>query len=239
MKVVRIQTNTGLQIPVARFETHEELAKHVNGDLSKIVEICSNYGQQKDALVDGREWVSEQIATLFKFPRLTKTVDVDGTPTQVDDDTDNEHIKRFINEVAAGKFGAELVKATTVDARVLEATKLLQDLIDKRPEGPFTMNLNASQRVSKPKEPAVYALDAAQKIIAAGKAVVDTWIGRFTKGHAGVPPTAFEAFNTAPAKGATPEQVEATNKQNVRNLAFAIMAREKAKADMAKAEYAA
>ena len=236
MKVSNVNINVKpLFIPVERFETLKELLAHVNGDESKIVEVCSNYGQQKDALVEGREFLSTKIVELYKFPRLTVTEKVDGADVQVDDDTDNDHIKRFIAAVAQGTANTDLVTGTTVEARQVEIATLLQSVINAH--GPFTMNLNAAQRVGKPKEPADYALKAAAGIIAAKGE--QTWVTRFTKGHAGVPPTPFDSFVNKPAKGATAEETEAVNKANVRALAFAIMAREKEKADLAKAEYSA
>ena len=236
MKTVNVNINIKpLYIPVSRFESLAEVLAHVNGDESKIVDVVSNYGQQKDSLVDGREFISTKIVELYKFPRLTTTVKVDGVDTQVDDDTDNDHVKRFIAAVAQGTANSDLVSGTTVETRQVEISTILQKLINDH--GPFTMNLNAAQRSSKPKEPADYALKAATGIIAAKAEKV--WVDRFTKGHGGVPPTAFESFTNKAAKDAKAENHEAVKTANIRALAFAIMAREKAKSELAKAEYSA
>ena len=234
MKVVSVAINIKpIKIPVQHFETLDEVLAHVGNDASKIVSVLNMYGQQKDALVEGREYLSEQVVSHYKFPRKTVTVVVDGTPTEVDDDTDNDHVKRFIAAVANGAHNVENVHGKTVEARQTEISNALQSVLDKH--GAFTINLNAAQRVGKPKEPADYSIKAAVSIIAANKQ--GEWVSRFTNGFGGVPPTSFEDFTVKAHKKATPEEVEAIHKQNVRRLAFAIMARERAKSDAAKAEY--
>ena len=234
-EMINIQVKP-LQIPVARFENLTEVLAHVNGDESKIVDVLNAYGQQKDALVDGRAYISEYVETEFGFKRLVKVVEVDGKQVEEDNDTDNDHVKRFIAEVASGQYThAKLhIAGTNVETRTAEVGALLQAAINAK--GPFAINLNSAIRESKPKKPADYAVKAAQGIITAKKQA--EWASRFTNGYQGVPATAFEPFNTKPAKNATAEEVEQVHQLNVKNLAFAIMAREKAKAELAKADYA-
>lgn len=239
-------------VPVPHFETLDEARKHLNGNELLIVDLLNKYGRQKDSLVNARDFLSEVVDTeagkVFKyddkefkglgFPRLTKK---DGDKT-VPSETETEHLDRFASAVAAGKVTVPGFTPTGTDPAAKEESvwTFLQKVIEQH--GPFPFDLNASTRVGKPKKPAVYAVTAATNIInnhnEAG------WAKKFTQGYESpgfgfVDPITFSDFQQKPAKGATPEQVEAVRQSNINNLAFAIMAVEEFKrSKQTKAEYA-
>jgi hypothetical protein len=223
-------------VPVPHFETLSELLTHLGGGPQaevKLVGIANKYGRQKDSLVNARDHISEALEKVV--PRLDKTTKkpVDWNSEKVDPETENAHIDRSVGVLVGGKAsapgltvngGTDQEKAKSVWAYVQSA------IVDKH--GPFAMDLNASQRVGRTKNPPKWAITAAESILKNPKSV-QTWMDNFTNGYKA------KGFGDIPAGsiGFTPFNTpDAT--ANVANLAWAINAAEEFKRENSvKSEY--
>lgn len=217
-------------VPCSVFSTIEELDTQA-GVKGQTLKLANLYLRQKGCLVDGRDYLAEQVMTLSKFPMKTKKVDVkdkDGKVTGQKDEpteTEGEYIKRLRASVAKGDLKIEGVTGATPEALAAAELAWEQTILDKH--GPFVADAKAAERTGKAKNPPQYAMNGATAIIEKGGAAsVKKWITTFkTEGISYLP------FDTAPAKDAddaTKAAVLATNKTN---LAWAIKAREDKKAE--------
>jgi hypothetical protein len=253
MKTVHVRSlSLPKGVPVPHYDTLVELREHVKGDDNKLVDVLNKYGRQKDSLVNARDWLSEVAAkgdAELKIPSLGFPVHDRETKkplTNTDKDkpeTESTHLDRFVTAVAAGKHQVSGLTVTGKDDEEKEKSvwAFLQTLIDKH--GPFPFDLNEKARAGKPKNPPVWAKDAATSIVNGGAKRTGEWVDKFTngyesKGYGHVDPIEFSPFDVAAAKGASPEEVEKVRQTNITNLAWAIVAVEEQKrAKQAKAEY--
>lgn len=257
--IVPIQLDLPKGIPVEQFNTLAEVYASLGLDAtageSKVVNILNMYGRQKDALVAGRAYLSEQVVAMG-YARKSVTVKVDGKDVQQDDDTDLKHIARFVSDVVANNFPAPTevvvkgigakdaagkatdvtvpiaVTGTTPTDRAASLYASLQAVVDAH--GPFTINLKAAERTGGSINPPKYAKDGAVNMWAKGeeflKAVHDKFVNGFTN-PAGlvVPAGAIEVEDWT-------DQAEAVEARQ-RKLAFALAAYENWKAKQGQTDF--
>lgn len=181
--------------PVSQYENLKEILDAVGGDETKVVDIANKYLRQKGPLVEGRDLLSEHVATKLNFPVRTKEVKTKGedgkeVTKEVPDETEGKHLDRFIAAVIAGDHtapGLSFKETDNEEQKEAHAWVFLQKIVDK-----FDLKVDAKtpERVSKPKKYEnlpVYARTGAEKIIANG--AQKKWAKVFT--DAGTP---FEDF---------------------------------------------
>jgi hypothetical protein len=234
MKLNKADTQLGVQFNVVEFEASDILSLIQDPTkLAAIVAAVNADRRQKIALVDARYDLSAKIATSYGFARKTKDVIVDGQTTQVPDETESKHIKRFTDALVDGSHTAEGWTVPSGDATVKEnvATAFLQSIAntcgDKEHDGAKCYILNLDKTIRKggtgliPK----WAMEAATTIITNKN--TGTWVERFTNGYTTNRGIVIDAFVFAPfeqkaAKGSTPEGKEVVHQSNIKNLAKAI-----------------
>lgn len=259
--IVPIQLDLPKGIPVSQFTSLAEVYANLGVDAtageSKVVTILNMYGRQKDALVAGRAFLSEQVVALG-YPRKTTTVKVNGKDELQDDDTDLKHIARFVSDVAAGTVtaptqatvnttgpagadGKPTVVANIVPINVTGASAAdkaaslyagLQAVIDAH--GPFAINLKAAERTGGGINPPKYAITGAENMWTKGEDYIASVYKRFVDGFttpAGlvVPAGAIEVEDFTD----TAEDV----KSRQRKLAFALAAYENWKAKQGQTDF--
>lgn len=236
-------------VPVEQY-TDAEITAAVAKDpkvLTRLTEIANLYLRQKDALVDARDWLWEAIKTKTGY-NLFETEDVkasDGTITKVEKNAEQKNINKFVADLLTGTFKTDkvVITGTETDAREASIWATLQSWIDaasktdtddKGAEVPLPTgrlsrwynDFTKAPRVSKPKEPAVWAKEVAQRVL--DNKAESKWVTNWTKGYTNkagikIDPFVFQPFNTVAPKDAKPEVVEATKNANLKALAFAFM----------------
>lgn len=191
-------------------------------NLGFVTDIVNKYLRQKSALVEGRDQLSTLIVEKLKFaPKLDKVKKVvDGKEEIIESwaETEGELIARFRAAVRKGEFKVE---GWPTDEAGFEAK--LQELADQCGDTDdqgkslytpprFKLDITVPERVKKDKNPPKYAVEAATNIIKNGSQA--KWVATFKKES-----VAFEDFS-----------VKGDDAGNLRRLAWAIKAREDAKA---------
>jgi hypothetical protein len=223
MKQQKANTQLGVTFNVVEFEDSDILSLISDpAKLARITDCVNADRRQKIALVDARYDLSEKINGLG-FARKTKDVTVDGATTQVPDETEGSHIKRFTDALVDGSFSTPGWTVPSGDAKVKETAALafLQSLADAC--GVYTLNLDKAVRKGGTGLIPKWALEAAGNIIKNGTQA--SWVEKFSKGYTtnrGIVIDAFVFGDFQQVGTGTPEQIEATHQSNLKNLAKAI-----------------
>jgi len=146
MKLNKANTQLGVTFNVVEFEPADILRlAQDSAQLTRIVECVNADRRQKVALVDGRADLSAAIGLNdldgkaidppgLGFQRLTKTK-TQGTESWLEwDETDNEHIKRFVDAVVKGQFTLHGFTLPSGDDKVKDTAvwTFLQTIADKQ-----------------------------------------------------------------------------------------------------------
>lgn len=237
-------------IPVAEYQTSDITAAVAKDPkvVERLTDIANLYLRQKDALVDARDWIWEAIKAKTKYDKF-ETEEVkssDGTVTKVEKHPEAKNINKFVADMLTGTFKTDVIAitGTTDDTREASIWAVLQSWVDAasktaynettKADGPLpTGQLSRwyndfvkAPRVSKPKEPAKWAAEIAQRVIANKSEA--KWVANWTKGYTNkagikIDPFVFQPFDAVPAKDATAEAAAAVRDTNVKNLGFAFM----------------
>jgi hypothetical protein len=225
MKSNKANTQLGVTFNVVEFEDSDILSLISDpAKLARITDCVNADRRQKIALVDARYDLSEKLAKEYGFARKTKDVSVDGTTTQVHDETEGAHIKRFTDAIADGSHEVSGFTPPSGDAKVKENAALvfLQSVADAC--GVYTLNLDKAVRKAGTGLIPKWALEAASTIIKNGNQAA--WVAKFASGYTNnkgivIDPIVHGDFQQVATSG-TAEAIEAVNQSNVKNLAKAI-----------------
>lgn len=219
---------------IAVYDSVEAINKDAN-DANAARDLANLYMRQKEGLVKYRRYVSDAIEDILGFKMLTKNVkkkDAEGNEKVVTapDETDSEHFDRFKTAVMKGEFKHPSFVGTSEEAFDLSWTKWSDDNI-----GIVVVSSKESARAAAEKTPPKYAVKNAESIFsdtdASGakkplglSARLSKWEKTFK--DEGI---TYEDFQTKPADG-TEQAVATARALNLTRLAWAIKAREDAKA---------
>lgn len=210
-------------------------------NLERIAEVINLYFRQKDAQVAARDDLATKIHELTKFPPRMEDIIKDGKKVgEAWADTEGEYIDRFVTAVVKKQYEHDSLKAitgTNEEQREASVAQFLQKLADTLGETDdkgvaletppcYVLDIARKERISKPKTPAKWALEAAAGII--NNKNEAKWVTNFTKGRKTaqgivVDPFAFKPFQAVAPAGAKPEEVEAVRQENITNLAWNLM----------------
>lgn len=259
---LNLASSAGVKARVMEYDEADVSALVTAGKIAEITIAINADRRQKVALVEFRAELSDRIGagreataaegttpaqpaiTGLGFAIKTTTVKKDGADVTVPDETEGDHIKRFIAALVDGTFTHPLIVISSGDAKAKEASAYvaLQAIADqcgdeKTPDGLpcYTLNIDRPVRTGGsgnlvPK----WALEGATKILAGPN--VESWVAKFTNGFTSpegivIDPIAFSSFT---ADGTD----EATVAQNRKNLAKALVEYDKQKRAKTASEFA-
>jgi hypothetical protein len=248
MKLSKADTQLGIQFNVVEFDAKDILTLVQEPEkLARITEAVNADRRQKIALVDARYDLSVKVDGLG-FKRVTKDVTVDGTTTQVPDETEGKHIKRFTDALADGSFTTDGFTLPSGDetnkqnAAIAFLQKLAFTCGDKEFDGQPAYILNLDKTVRKAGTGLIpkWALEAATTIIANKN--TGSWATKFANGYTNnkgivIDPIVHGDFEQKAAKGSIPEEKEAVHASNIKNLAKAITEVRRQENEKTQAEY--
>lgn len=240
---LNLASSAGVKARVMEYEEADVVALVNQGKVAEVTIAINADRRQKVALVEFRSDLSTKINELG-FGIKTTTAKKDGEDVTVPDETEGEHINRFIAALVDGSFVTTSITISSGDAKAKEVSAYvgLQFLADqcgdqKTPDGQpcYILDVNRPVRTGGggnllPK----WALEAATKILAGAN--VDSWAAKFTNGFTSpegivIDPIPFSPFNTAGTD-------EATVNQNRKNLARALVDYDKQKRAKTASEFA-
>lgn len=235
MEVV-LASSAGVKVRVREYQDADIVALVQQGKVTELTTAINADRRQKVALVDFRSDLSDKI-TALGFARKTTTATKDGEAQEVPDETEGEHINRFIDALVAGSFTHPSITISSGDEKAKQnsAYDALQKIAftcgDKKTDDGlpcYELDVNRPVRtgggkVGLPK----WALESADKIIANGSTA--NWASKFTAGFTSprgiaIDPIAFDSFVQVAPEGSTADTIQATNERNRRNLAAALVA---------------
>lgn len=160
-KIETATLRSGLHVQVGYYQTIEDVDKDA-GKTGAALHLVNTYMQQKSALPEANEFISDLIVELG-FPvdatknKVVEKEDDKGVKQKVtiNTETEGERIARFILLVNEGKWSHTSV--TKGAAKEFLQAKLVT-------HGPFWLDASTPIRTSKPKTPPKYALDAANSV---------------------------------------------------------------------------
>jgi hypothetical protein len=240
---LNLASSQGVKARVMEYEDADIVALVQSGRTAEITIATNADRRQKVALVEFRSDLSEKIASLG-FPLKVTTVTKDGQAVEVPDETEGEHIGRFIDSLVAGTFTHESITISSGDekAKTASAYVALQALADtcgdqKTPDGFPCYVLDVARPVRAagagnlvPK----WALEAATKILAGTN--VAAWKSKFASGFTSPEGIAIDPIVAAPFDA--PGTDEATVTANRKNLAKALQEYDKQKRAKTASEFA-
>jgi len=249
MKLNLANTQLGVQFRVVEFDDADILNLVQDPKtLARVTDCVNADRRQKVALVDGRFDLSEKI-NASGFSRLTKPVTKDGETTQVPTETEGAHIKRYVDAVATGAFTPADFTLSSGDDAAKQASAVvhLQALAftcgDKTFEDKvvYILDINAAVRKGGTGLIPKWAMEAAANII--GNKNASAWAEKFATGYTSargiaIDPITCGDFQQKAAKGATPEEKEAVNASNVKNLAKACVEARRQETEKMQPEFA-
>lgn len=253
---LNLASSAGVKARVMEYDEADVAALVAAGKIAEITVAINADRRQKVALVEFRAELSERIgngrAATAELPAITglgfaiktTTVKKDNEDVTIPDETEGDHIKRFIAALVDGSFTHQSITISSGDAKAKEASAYvaLQAIADqcgdeKTPDGLpcYTLNIDRPVRTGGggnllPK----WALEAATKILAGPN--VDAWVAKFTNGFTSpegivIDPIVFSPFNT-------PGTDEVTIAANKKNLARALVDYDKQKRAKTASEFA-
>ncbi|MDE2097272.1 MAG: hypothetical protein KGL39_08525 [Patescibacteria group bacterium] len=249
MKLNKANTQLGVTFNVVEFEPADILAASQNPEsLARIVECVNADRRQKVALVDARYDLSQRVGQNdldgkpFDPPGLGFQRKTKGTGDDVAwDQTENDHIKAFVDAVASGAFTVPdlTLPAGDMETREKAVWAYLQTLADKLgdsiindgqvkgtsvisetgasvPDGTTCYVLDLARAVRKSGQgPAIpkYALEAADTIIKNGSQ--EKWYNNFTHGYTAASGIIIDAFSVTDFRHHAPHHATADEKEAV------------------------
>ena len=250
MKTNLANTQLGVDFRVLEFTDAEVLALAQDpAKLTRITDCVNADRRQKVALVDARYDLSVLIHE-SGFERKYDVAVKDGEEVKTPAETENTHIKRFIDALVAGTFTPAGFTLPSGDDKVKETAAIayLQKLAftcgDKRDaDGNPCYVLDINKAVRKPGTGLIpkWALEAAANIIKNGNQA--TWAEKFAKGYTSargivIDPINHGSFTQTAPEGSTAEAIEAVNQSNIKNLAKACVEARRQETDKMQPEFA-
>jgi hypothetical protein len=205
------------------------------GKAGTCARLSNLYMRQKGALVKGRTRTVDEIEKVTGFKPVTKKVKYkkdDGSEGErVEwDETESEYFGRFKKAVLTKDFIHPSFNGTTEELFDASVIKFVEPL------GPFPISAKEADRAASEKTPPKYALKNAESIFSdtdangvKKKDPIATRLKKWAKTFTDEAVT-FEAFDVVPGAGATETDVATIRTANLTRLAWAIKAREDAKA---------
>ena len=232
---VQLASSQCVKVRVREYEDADVIALVNAGKVTELTTAINADRRQKVALVDFRADLSDKIET-GGFKRKVTSVMKDGKPEEVYDETEGDHIGRFVDALQAGQYTVDGFVLPSGDDKVKEqaAYGYLQkmaftcgDKLDEEGNPCYELDVNRPVRTGGAGLVPKWAMDAANAII--NNKSEQKWIGNFTSGYTSasgvvIDPIPFDSFIQTPAQGATPEQAQEVRERNQKNLAKAIVA---------------
>lgn len=244
---VTLQSSAGVKVRVKEYEDADVLALVQANKVSELTTAINADRRQKVALVDFRSDLSAHIGKGspedniigLGFNRLTTTVKKDGVDVEQFDETEGEHIKRFIAALVGGHFTPSGFTLPSGDDKVKEtaAYAFLQTLADKCGDSKdddgnpcYVLDVTREPRTGGGGALPKWALEAAQSII--NNKSEHTWKANFTNGFTNkrgveIDPIPFEPFDVTTPHHASAEEKSAVVEGNKKRLARALVAYDK------------
>lgn len=250
MKTNLADTQLGVQFRIVEFQDADILALVQDpAKLTRVTDCVNADRRQKVALVDARYDLSVLIHE-SGFERKYDVAIKDGEEVKTPAETENTHIKRFIDALVDGSYAPTGFTLPSGDDKTKEIAALayLQKLAftcgDKTDEAGnpcYTLDINKAVRKAGTGLLPKWALEAAAQIIKNGNQA--SWAEKFAKGYTSargivIDPIAAGNFQQVAASNATAEEIEAVHQSNVKNLAKACVEARRQETEKMQPEFA-
>jgi hypothetical protein len=245
-----LQSSSGVKVRVREYDEADVVRLVGEGKVAELTIAINADRRQKVALVDFRADLSTLIGdgdeeakiTGLGFSRKVKNVTKDGETIEVPDETEGEHIGRFVTALETGKVtpsgftlpsGDDKAKETAAYAFLQSLAFKCGDKEDENGDKCYELDITRTPRTGSGGLIPKWAKDAATNIFEkGGHASVKGWHEKLSTGFTSprgitIDPIPHEDFTVAAPHDATPEVKQQHHERNVKHLAKAIMAYDK------------